>query len=118
MYIHRFIKYYRTNIPFCNHNQGPRNIFQYSQGKQAMGIYATNYRQRLDKSYILYHPMEPLIQTRTAKYTNIDRLPCGENVLLLLAIQGEFLSPKSHDKVMASPSGRGTLQLQEHPVLF
>jgi DNA-directed RNA polymerase beta subunit len=21
-----------TNIPFCNHNQGPRNIFQYSQG--------------------------------------------------------------------------------------
>ncbi|AYV78699.1 MAG: DNA-directed RNA polymerase subunit beta, partial [Edafosvirus sp.] len=21
-----------TNIPFCNHNQGPRNIFQYAQG--------------------------------------------------------------------------------------
>jgi len=22
-----------TNIPFCNHNQGPRNIFQYAQGQ-------------------------------------------------------------------------------------
>ena len=30
--------------PFCNRNPGPRNIFQYSQGRQAMGIYLSNYK--------------------------------------------------------------------------
>ncbi len=74
-----------TNIPFCNHNQGPRNIFQYAQGKHAMGLYATNYRYRLDKSYILYHPMKPLITTRTSKYTGLDELPCGENAIVAIA---------------------------------
>ena len=74
-----------TNIPFCNHNQGPRNIFQYAQGKQAMGIYATNFRHRLDKSFVLYHPMKPLITTRTNKYTSIDQLPCGENCVVAIA---------------------------------
>ena len=34
-----------ANIPFLECNQGPRNIYQYSQARQAMGIYATNYRE-------------------------------------------------------------------------
>ena len=38
--------------PFCNRNPGNRNIFQYSQGRQAMGVYLTNYRDRTDISYI------------------------------------------------------------------
>jgi DNA-directed RNA polymerase II subunit RPB2 len=50
-----------TNVPFANRNPGPRNIFQYSQGRQAMGIYATNYINRTDISYILYHPQKPII---------------------------------------------------------
>ncbi len=74
-----------ANIPFCNHNQGPRNIYQYSQARQAMGIYSSNYRDRLDISYILYHPQKPLITTRLIKYIATDRLPAGENAVVAIA---------------------------------
>jgi len=73
-----------NNIPFCNHNQGPRNMFQFSQAKQGMGIYITNWRHRLDISYILYHVQKPLVNTRMMKYLNTDRLGFGENVIVAI----------------------------------
>lgn len=73
-----------TNIPFLNHNQGPRNIFQYAQGRQAMCIYISNYRYRLDTSYILYHPHKPLVNTRTSKFMYNDILSPGENAVVAI----------------------------------
>ncbi len=72
-------------IPFCNHNAGPRNIFLYAQAKQGMGLYASNYRDRLDISYILYHPQKPLISTRASKYNNTDVLASGENIVVAIS---------------------------------
>jgi len=72
------------NIPFANHNQGPRNIFQYAQGRQAMGIYTSNYRDRADISYILYNTQKPIVNTRIAKYVHADILPCGENAVVMI----------------------------------
>ncbi len=71
--------------PFSNRNPGPRNIFQYSQGRQAMGIYLSNYRDRTDISYILYHPHRRLITTRAVKYIGSDMLPAGENIMVGIA---------------------------------
>lgn len=73
-----------ANIPFCECNQGPRNIYQYSQARQAMGIYATNYRDRLDISYILYHPQRPIVTTRTMKYIGTEKIPAGENTIVAI----------------------------------
>jgi DNA-directed RNA polymerase II subunit RPB2 len=73
-----------TNVPFSNKNAGPRNVFFYAQARQAMGIYATNYRDRLDISFILYHVERPLVTTRTAKYTNSTDLPTGENCIVAI----------------------------------
>lgn len=73
------------NIPFANHNQGARNIFQYAQGRQAMSIYSSNYRDRLDISYILYNVQKALVNTRVSKYVHTDILPCGEQVVLAIA---------------------------------
>ena len=45
-----------SNIPFCNHNQAPRNQYQAAMGKQAIGIFSTNYNQRIDTMQnILYY---------------------------------------------------------------
>jgi DNA-directed RNA polymerase II subunit RPB2 len=79
-----------ANIPYSNHNQGPRNIFQYSQARQAMGLYAANYRDRLDISYILYHAQRPLISTRLTKYISTDALPAGENSVVAIACYSGF----------------------------
>ncbi len=74
-----------SNIPWCNHNETTRSIFWFNQGKQGMGLYATNYRDRADISYILYHPQKPLINTRTSKFVHSDILPSGENAIVAIA---------------------------------
>jgi DNA-directed RNA polymerase beta subunit len=79
-----------SNIPFCNHNAGPRNIFFYAQAKQGMGIYVSNYRDRLDISYILYHPQKPLITTRASKYNNTDIMASGENIVVAISTYTGF----------------------------
>jgi DNA-directed RNA polymerase II subunit RPB2 len=64
-----------SNIPFSDHNPSPRNCYQSSMGKQALGIFATNYHIRWDTmSNILCYPQRPITQTRTAKYINLDHL--------------------------------------------
>lgn len=74
-----------SNIPFSEHNQAPRNYFNFAQSRQGMGIYATNHRHRIDLSYLLYHPMRPLVVTRAAKYTNEIDIPAGENMIVAIA---------------------------------
>lgn len=74
-----------SNIPFPDHNQSPRGIFQYSQAKQSMGLYISDYRERTDISYILYHPQIPIVTSRASKYTGTHIFPAGENVIVAIA---------------------------------
>ena len=71
--------------PYCNRNNGARNIYQYSQGRQAMGIFLSNYRDRTDISFILYHIQKPLVTTRATKYVGSDILSSGENIMVGIA---------------------------------
>ena len=74
-----------STIPFSEHNEGPRNYFNFAQSRQGMGIYATNHRHRVDISYLLNHPMRPLVITRASKYTNEFDIPAGENMIVAIA---------------------------------
>lgn len=56
-----------------------------AQGKQAMGIYATNYRERMDKTaYILNYPMKPLTDTRIMNIIKLNEIPSGANVIVAI----------------------------------
>jgi DNA-directed RNA polymerase II subunit RPB2 len=74
------------NIPLCQHNQAPRNIFSGAQGKQAIGIYATNFNDRIDTmSYVLHYPQRSLVNTRYMEYMRNNNMPHGENLIVAIA---------------------------------
>ena len=73
-----------NNIPFMNSQPGPRNVYQYSQSRHAMGIFSTTWKDRLDIGYILYNTQRPLISSRNAKYVGTHVVPAGENVIMAI----------------------------------
>jgi DNA-directed RNA polymerase II subunit RPB2 len=72
-------------IPFPEHNQSPRNTYQCAQSKQAMGIYVTNYENRMDKTaYVLNYPTRPLVDTRIMNMIQLNKIPSGTNVIVAI----------------------------------
>jgi DNA-directed RNA polymerase beta subunit len=49
-----------------------------AMGKQAMGVYATNYDKRMDKTaYVLNYPTRPLVDTRLMNFIHLNNIPSG-----------------------------------------
>jgi DNA-directed RNA polymerase II subunit RPB2 len=73
------------NIPMCNHNAAARNVFHAAQTKQAIGIYATNFKKRFDTfGFIQHYPQRPIINTRHSQYTGSDYMANGVNLIVAI----------------------------------
>jgi DNA-directed RNA polymerase II subunit RPB2 len=80
-----------SNIPFPDHNQSPRNAYQAAMGKQAMGIYALNYRERFDAmAHILCYPTVPLVTPFMSKFYGSQQMLSGQNIIVAIATYGGY----------------------------
>jgi DNA-directed RNA polymerase beta subunit len=56
-----------------------------AQGKQAMGVYVTNYENRMDKTaYVLNSPGRPLVDTRIMNLLHLNKIPSGNNIVVAI----------------------------------
>ena len=69
-------------IPWPDHNQAPRNTYQVSMGKQALGTYHSNHINRMTdgNTKILAFPQRPLVETDMYGVIGLDMNGPGENV--------------------------------------
>ncbi len=80
-----------STIPFPDHNQSPRNAYQSAMGKQAMGIYALNYRERFDAmAHVLCYPNVPLVSPYMSKFYGAQTMMSGQNIIVAIATYGGY----------------------------
>jgi DNA-directed RNA polymerase II subunit RPB2 len=87
-----------SNIPFPDHNQSPRNAYQAAMGKQAMGVFARNFHERLDTmSNLLLYNSIPLVSPYMSKYYGAQDMPSGFNIVVAIMTYGGY---NQEDSVM------------------
>jgi DNA-directed RNA polymerase beta subunit len=70
-------------IPYANHNQGPRNVFQAAMGKQSLGIIHANHMNRTDgRTKMLAFPTRPLFEPQMNELFGLNDLPQGEMCII------------------------------------
>jgi DNA-directed RNA polymerase II subunit RPB2 len=74
-----------SNIPFPDHNQSPRNSYQCAMGKQSMGMFALNFRERFDAmAHLLCYPQVPFVSPFMSKFYGAQAMPCGQNIIVAI----------------------------------
>jgi len=72
-------------IPYPEHNQCPRLVYEASMMKQALGVYALSHRQRFDTiTHVMHYPQKPLVETKYNKMLHYDDMLTGCNPIVAI----------------------------------
>uniref|UniRef100_A0A8C3XKP9 DNA-directed RNA polymerase subunit beta n=1 Tax=Chelydra serpentina TaxID=8475 RepID=A0A8C3XKP9_CHESE len=83
LFPHSMLSVVANFIPFSDHNQSPRNMYQCQMGKQTMGFPLLTYKERSDnKLYRLQTPQSPLVRPSMYDYYDMDNYPVGTNAIV------------------------------------
>jgi len=73
-----------------------------AMGKQALGIYMSNFNSRTDTmGHIINYPQKPIVSTKLSKYTYNNELPSGVNAIVAIMTHTGF---NQEDSVMINKS--------------
>ncbi|UJG42735.1 MAG: DNA-directed RNA polymerase subunit B [Candidatus Heimdallarchaeum endolithica] len=77
-------------IPYPEHNRSDRNVYEAGMAKQALGVYAANFKYRVDtRAHILHYAQKPLVKTHGMDAIHFDNRPAGQNfVVAVLSYEG------------------------------
>jgi DNA-directed RNA polymerase beta subunit len=72
-------------IPFSNHSQSPRIVYQSSMGKQAIGVPTLTWNKRFDTTYhILNYPQQPITRNEIMNVINFNQMSHGQNPIVAI----------------------------------
>lgn len=78
-----------STIPFSDHNQSPRNCYQSSMGKQALGVPVRNFYTRTDTLlHVLQYAQRSIVSTRVKEYLKCHEMPSGVNAMVAILCYG------------------------------
>ncbi|XP_056327098.1 DNA-directed RNA polymerase I subunit RPA2 [Danio aesculapii] len=83
LFPHSMLSVVAEFIPFSDHNQSPRNMYQCQMSKQTMGFPLHSYQYRSDnKLYRLQTPQSPLVRPAMYDHYDVDNYPIGTNAIV------------------------------------
>lgn len=108
-------------IPYGEHNQNPRLVYEASMLKQALGVYSLAYKNRFDTiSHVMQYPQKPLVETKYNKMLHYDEMLTGFNPIVAVACYTGFnqedslvLNKSSVDRGMFVTTAYRTLVYEE-----
>ncbi|XP_028983272.1 DNA-directed RNA polymerase I subunit RPA2 [Betta splendens] len=83
LFPHSMLSVVANFIPYSDHNQSPRNMYQCQMGKQTMGFPLHSFTDRSDnKLYRLQTPQSALVRPYMYDHYNLDNYPSGTNAIV------------------------------------
>jgi DNA-directed RNA polymerase beta subunit len=73
-----------------------------AMGKQAMGMYSLNFRERFDAmAHMLCYPQMPLVSPFMSKFYGTQKMPCGQNITVAIMTYSGY---NQEDSIMINES--------------